>query len=67
VKGELAVDLAWNGATSATLDVYRNGVLLTNTPNDGAERSTVSKKGTYNYRLCQPGTNYCSNNATVVF
>ncbi|HEY8209385.1 MAG TPA: S8 family serine peptidase [Myxococcaceae bacterium] len=67
VKGEMTVDLAWNGATSATLDVYRNGVLLTNTPNDGAERTTVSKKGTYNYRLCQPGTSYCSNNATVVF
>jgi thermitase len=63
----MTVDLAWNGATSATLDVYRNGVPLKNTPNDGAERTTVDKRGTYNYRLCQPGTSYCSNNASVVF
>ena len=65
IKGVMAVDLAWNGATSASLDVYRNGVLLTNTPNDGAERTTVDKRGTYNYRLCQPGTSYCSNTASV--
>ena len=67
IKGTRTVDLAWNGATSATLDVYRNGLLLMNTPNDGAQRTTVGANGTYVNELCQPGTSYCSNVAIATF
>jgi aqualysin 1 len=66
-KGTRTVDLAWSGATSATVELYRNGLLLANTPNDGAERTTVDKNGTYTYRVCQAGTPYCSNAVTVTF
>ena len=67
IKGTMTVDLAWSGATSSTVDLYRNGLLLANTPNDGAERTTVPKKGTFTYQVCQHGTSYCSPTATVVF
>jgi hypothetical protein len=63
------VDLYWNGASATTLDVYRNGVKVLNTPNDGAETDPLNRKGagTFNYVVCEPGTTICSNTATVVF
>lgn len=67
IKGARTTDLTWSGATSSTVDLYRNGLLLANTPNDGAERTTVPVKGTYTYRVCQAGTQYCSNDVTVAF
>jgi serine protease len=68
VKRKRMVDLTWSGATSADVDVYRNGNLVATTANDGAYTQTVRKAGTYTYRLCQAGaTTDCSNDATVTF
>ena len=66
VKGKWVVDLTWSGATSTAVDVYRNGTLILHTPNDGTHRDSVDRSGTFTYKLCEPGTNYCSNIVTVV-
>jgi hypothetical protein len=69
VHGGQAVDLSWSGATSGNVDIYRNGVLIVTTANDGFYTDSIGAKGhaTYTYRVCNAGSNTCSNQATVTF
>jgi hypothetical protein len=62
-------DLAWSGATGASVDVYRNGALRATTANDGAHADNLGRNpsGTFTYRVCQAGTSTCSNDASVSF
>jgi PKD repeat protein/type II secretory pathway pseudopilin PulG len=57
-------DLTWTGAIGANVDVYRDGVLVVTTANDGAYSDSVPK-GTFVYQVCQQGTLVCSNSVTV--
>jgi hypothetical protein len=68
-QGRRIVNLSWTGATGTTVDIYRNNALLVNTQNDGAYTDTINGAGhgTFTYRVCQQGTQTCSNNATVTF
>lgn len=68
-KGTYKVDLAWSGAGSADIDVYRNGTRITTTPNDGAHTDNLGRSATgdYTYRLCEASTSTCSNERTVSF
>ena len=61
--------LKWSGATGATVDVYRGGSFLTNQLNDGLYTNSRTFQGaiTYVYKVCEVGTNTCSNQASVVF
>jgi subtilisin family serine protease len=62
------VELQWSGATSATVDIFRNGQLhVSATPNDGSHSDAIPGKGSYVYQVCATGTTSCSNPATVVF
>src|SRR6266498_1028014 len=70
VQGQQAVDLSWNGATSNNIDVYRNGVLIATVPNIPGfytDHIGTRGKGTYTYRVCDAGTQNCSNQVTVRF
>lgn len=69
VKGVQQADLAWSGAGSTSVDVYRNGTRITATANDGAYTDNIGKSGggTYAYKVCEAGTTTCSNEASVVF
>ena len=68
MKGKRFADLTWNGATGASVDVYRNNVKVVTTLNDGAHSDQVPAKGsTFIYRVCNVGTSVCSNNVTVTF
>jgi subtilisin family serine protease len=69
VKGVQKADLTWSGATSANMDIFRNGVIITTTANDGFHTDNINRKGagTYNYKVCEAGTSVCSNEATVNF
>jgi hypothetical protein len=59
------ITLTWTGATASTVDIYRNGVLLRTTPNDGAAL-VGANPGTYLFRICNTGsTAECSNDVTV--
>ena len=62
-------DLTWSGATTSNVDVYRNNALRATTANDGSHTDTVGKNktGTYTYRVCNAGTNVCSNTVSVTF
>ena len=63
---EKRVTLTWSGATTATVDIYRNGTNIVTTPNDGAHVDAVVS-GTYQYRLCNLGsTTACSAQLQVV-
>jgi len=61
--------LDWTGAVGAMVDVFRNGIRLLTTENDGHYGNSRSFTGpaTYVYKVCQAGTTVCSNEATVVF
>ncbi len=49
------------------MDVYRNGSRITTTANDGNYTDSVNarKHTTYTYRVCEAGTQVCSNDAPV--
>jgi hypothetical protein len=57
--------LTWSGATTANVDIYRNGVKFVSTANDGAFEDT-RPPGTYQYRVCNAGTTACSADVSVV-
>ena len=59
--------LTWSGATTASVDIYRNGVKILTTPNDGTEVTAAVAPGTYQYRLCElNSTTACSSDVTLV-
>jgi subtilisin family serine protease len=68
-RGVKYVNLTWNGATSTDVDIYRDGVNIVTTSNDGEYTDTINTKGggTYSYQLCEQGTSNCSQNQAVAF
>jgi hypothetical protein len=69
VQGRHTVDLTWSGASGTNVDVYRNNAVVATTPNDGFYTDSPGGRGhaTYTYKVCNQGTQTCSNNATVTF
>lgn len=63
VRGLQKADLELSGATSANVDIYRDGVLLTTTPNDGFYTDNIDQRGggSCTYQVCEEGTSTCSN------
>jgi hypothetical protein len=61
--------LKWRGATSVNIDVYRDGVVIATTPNDGLYDDSTGTTGhvSFTYKVCEAGTQTCSNEATVTF
>jgi hypothetical protein len=68
-KGVPLVDLKWQGVSTATATIYKNNVVLATVANVGSYVDTFTAKGggSFVYRVCDAGTNRCSNDATVVF
>ena len=69
VKNDRYVDLLWSGATSSTVDVFRNNAKLTTVANGGAftDRITTKGGGSWSYRVCEAGKTVCSADRTVTF
>jgi hypothetical protein len=70
VQGRHTVDLSWTGANSANIDIFRDGVAITTVPNNGAYKDFIGVRGgnaRYAYRVCEAGTQNCSNEVTVRF
>lgn len=63
------VDLTWSGSSAANVDVFRNGVKIVTTPNDGLYTDTLARgsTGTFTYKVCNASTTTCSPDASVVF
>jgi len=69
VKGLEQVALSWKGATSSTVDIFRNSSKIGTVSNTGAMTDRLNRRGsgTFAYKVCNAGTSTCSNIATVVF
>jgi hypothetical protein len=54
---------------STNIDVYRDGMPIVTTANDGSYVDSTGDTGRarYTYRVCEAGTQTCSNNARVKF
>jgi len=61
--------LKWKGATSANIDIYRDGIVIVTTPNDGLydDSTGTSGQASFTYKVCEAGTQTCSNFVTVNF
>jgi len=68
-KGNASVNLTWSGASSTSVDIFRNNTKIITTANDGAHTDALPKgsSGTFTYKVCNSGTTTCSNNASVTF
>jgi N-acetylneuraminic acid mutarotase len=71
VQGRHTVDLTWSPVTSPNIDIYRDGVLIAATvPNTGSYKDFIGVRGgnvRYTYKVCEAGTQNCSNEVTVRF
>ncbi len=70
VRAIKMVDLTWSGATTANVDIWRDGALFATVPNNGFYTDVLGKdaSGTYQYEVCEEGgTTSCSNMAAVSF
>jgi hypothetical protein len=70
VHGFDTVNLSWSGATSANVDIYRNGVVIAtvlNMPSSYTDNTGQKGKATFTYKVCEAGTQNCSNQVTVSF
>jgi extracellular elastinolytic metalloproteinase len=69
VRGTQHADLTWSGATSSTVDIYRDNAVLTTVTNSGAYTDNLNRKGggSATYRVCEAGTSTCSSSVTVTF
>jgi len=66
IKGKKYADLIWSGASSAHVDIYRDGSLITTTENDGAyTHGPFSSGKPATYQACEAGMSCCSNQVTV--
>ena len=56
-KGKVSVDLAWRGATSATVTILVNGTGVGSVPNTGSYTWRPSARGTVTYQVqvCEAG------------
>ena len=62
--------LAWKGATSPNIDIYRNNMLIATQPNDPGvyiDSTGDTGRAQYRYRVCEAGTQTCSNDGRVRF
>jgi subtilisin family serine protease len=72
VKGVEGADLTWSVAsvsTAANVDIWRNNSLVLTAANSGSQKDNINSRGagSYTYRVCQSGTQVCSNSVTIVF
>jgi len=69
VKGAEMVDLSWSGLSSTSVDIYRNGSIVSTSANDGAQTDKLTTKGagSFSYKACAAGTSTCTNSVSVSF
>ena len=60
------ITLNWSGATSNSVDIYRNGVLIDTTSNNGSWKERLRRvSGSFSYQICEQG-NTLSCSASVI-
>ena len=68
IKGRQNVDLVWSGAGS-NVEIHRDDVVITPPAGQTSYTDNIGSKGgaTYIYKVCNAGTEDCSDNVVVVF
>lgn len=66
-KGKNKVDVTWSGASTTSVDIYRNGSLRTTTTNDGSYTDSFRTSGTFTYKVCDQNSDNCSTEINVSF
>ncbi len=62
------VTLHWNGATTEGVKIFRNGVKIKRTRNDGELIDRIrNASGDYTYQICDDSEELCSAQVTVTF
>ena len=69
LRGVQTADLSWAGATSADVDVLRDGARVATTANDGSFTDSVDQRGpgSHTWQVCESGTQICSDRVVVTF
>jgi outer membrane protein assembly factor BamB len=69
VDGTNTSRLSWSGAASTDVDVNRDGTVIATVPNTGSYTDSTGTTGraSFTYKVCEAGTQTCSNEATVRF
>ncbi|MCL1145516.1 S8 family serine peptidase [Shewanella marinintestina] len=67
-RGSALVDLTWDGAAGDDVVVYRDGVAVATTSNDGRYRDRFSgASSSVEYKICEASSSLCSDPMTVNF
>ena len=66
-NGRITAQLNWVGGSTNSVDVYRDGVLVDTTNNDGSYTDRFqSANSEFAYQVCEAGSNVCSETVIVV-
>jgi PKD repeat protein len=60
-------NLAWNGPTATSYDVYRNSTKIATVPTTTYTDTVGTNPGSYRYKVCTSATTICSNQVTISF
>jgi putative Ig domain-containing protein/fibronectin type III domain protein len=66
-KWRRIAQLSWTTAPWSYVYVYRNGVKLTRTSNDGSFSDSLRYSGSYTYKICDTRSTACSNTVTLYY
>lgn len=68
-RGVQTAYLTWTGTSAANIDVYRNGLKVATTPNNGSYTDRTNQRGcgSKTFRVCETGGTACSYMVTVYF
>ncbi|WP_194976670.1 S8 family peptidase [Aquiflexum lacus] len=73
VQGRWRSDLSWSGATTAQVDIYRDGTKIatvnnsTSGSNSYTDQTNNKGGGSLTYQVCEAGSNTCSSTVTLNF
>ncbi|NNK32776.1 MAG: PKD domain-containing protein [Xanthomonadales bacterium] len=68
-NGRRVATLRWSGAETSDVELFRNGRLIATTENDGKyiDAAIEEHRKSAEYRLCQPGSDLCSDTISLDF
>ncbi len=63
IRGIKHADLTWNGATTSTVDIYRDGNRIATVSNSGSYTDNTGLRGNdpHSYQVCEAGSSECSS------
>lgn len=69
VKGRVNADLTWTGASGSMVEIWRDGVLIAITANDGffTENTGLKGSGSLIYQACETSGRACSQSVTAYY